>query len=174
MIAILGLLALIAAAALAVVGVATNSGSAHPLGDSFTIAGLHLSGLSTGQLFLYGIVVGAVGMLGLSMLLGGFSRRAASRGSRRELKGSRRETTAARLERDRLTRQLDDEHTERPRPDTPSGVGTPRTLPSTTSSPAGEDITTPDQPRAGEPAIGEPVPAGHRRILHRFGQHPGP
>jgi H+/gluconate symporter-like permease len=112
MIVIIGLVLLIAAAGVAVAGVAANSGTAHPLGDDFTVLGLHLSGLSTGQLFLYGIVVGVVGMLGLSMLLGAFSRRTASRESRRELKESRRETTAARRDRDELARQLDDERAE--------------------------------------------------------------
>jgi hypothetical protein len=122
MIVIIGLLVLIAAAALAVAGVATNSGSAHPLGDTFVVFGQHLNGLSTGQLFLYGIVVGIVGMLGLSMLLGAFNRRLASRGSRRELKESRRETAVLRDDRDRLVQRLDDEHTESPSAD-PGGTG---------------------------------------------------
>ncbi len=112
MIVIFGLLILVVAAVLAVVGVAANSGGAHPLGGDFTVLGLHLSGLSTGQLFLYGIVVGVLGMLGLSMLLGVFAKRAASRASRRELKGARRETTALRADRDRLTHQLEDEHSQ--------------------------------------------------------------
>jgi hypothetical protein len=43
------------------------------------------------------------------MLLGAFNRRLASRGSRRELKGSRRESAALRLDRERLSQQLDDE-----------------------------------------------------------------
>jgi hypothetical protein len=112
MIVIIGLVLVVAAAGVAVAGVAANNGTAHPLGDDFTVLGLHLSGLSTGQLFLYGVVVGVVGMLGLSMLLGAFSRRAASRGSQRELKEARRETTAARRDRDQLARQLDDERAE--------------------------------------------------------------
>jgi len=113
MIAIIGLLVLAIAGLLAVAGVGANSGSAHPLGGDFTVAGVHLSGLSSGQLFLYGIVVGILGMLGLSMLLGGFSRRLASRGSRRELKGSLAEADALRLDRERLTQQLDDERDRR-------------------------------------------------------------
>src|SRR6202795_3711026 len=102
MIAIIGLLVLIAAAVVAVAGVGTNLGSAHPLSDNFAIFGQHLNGLSTGQLFLCGIVVGVVAMLGLSLLLGPFTRHMASRGSRRELKGSQRETTDLREDRDRL------------------------------------------------------------------------
>jgi hypothetical protein len=110
MIVIIGLLILIAAAVVAVFGVASNSGGAHPLGQSFALFGQHLNGLSTGQLFLGGIVVGVVGMLGLSLLLGPFTRRLASRGSRRELRGSQRETTDLREDRDRLAQQLDDQH----------------------------------------------------------------
>lgn len=129
MIVIIGLLVLIAAVGVAVAGVATNSGSAHPLGDSFVIFGQHLTGLSTGQLFAFGIGVGVVGMLGLSMLLGAFTRRLASRGSRRELKTSQRETTDLRLDRDRLSLQLDDERNER------LFTGSPYTVPPTAGEP---------------------------------------
>ncbi|MFZ0157825.1 MAG: hypothetical protein WAL50_02255 [Kineosporiaceae bacterium] len=130
MILIIGLLILIAAAGVAVAGVVANSGSAHALGESFVIFGQSVTGLSTGQLFLYGIVVGVVGMLGLAMLLGTFNRRLASRGSRRALKGSRSESAALRLDRERLTQQLDDERTEHSR------VGTPKP---TSPSPAAPD-----------------------------------
>jgi hypothetical protein len=146
MIVIIGLLVLIAAVVVAVFGVATNSVSAHPLGDNFVIFGQHLNGLSTGQLFLGGIVVGVVGMLGLSMLLGPFTRRLASRGSRRALKGSQRETTVLRLDRDRLNQQLDDEHTEQLHP---SG-------------------SSPDQSTVPEPAMA--ARSGHR---HRHGAGTG-
>jgi hypothetical protein len=147
MIVIIGLLVLIAAAALAVAGVATNSGSAHPLGDTFVVFGQHLNGLSTGQLFLYGIVVGIVGMLGLSMLLGAFNRRLASRGSRRELKESRRETAVLRDDRDRLVQRLDDERTESPSADPGS------------TSPFGSGPTTSSSgqvPPIGRPTMQEP------------------
>ena len=109
MIIIVGVLVFIAAAGVAASGVAANSGTTHPSGDAFVIFGQSLTGLSTGQLFLFGIVVGVVGMLGLAMLLGAFNRRLASRASRRELKGSRRESAALRVDRERLSRQLDDE-----------------------------------------------------------------
>jgi hypothetical protein len=125
MIVIIGLLVLIAAAVVAVVGVGANLGGAHPLGDSFAVFGHPLSGLSTGQLFLCGIVVGVVAMLGLSMLLGVFSRHMASRGSRRELKGSQRETSEVRADRDRLAQQLDDEHGEPLRADPSTAMDAP-------------------------------------------------
>jgi hypothetical protein len=146
MIVIIGLLVLGGAAVVGVFGVAGNSGGAHPLGDNFAIFGHQLNGMSTGQLFLSGMVVGVVGMLGLSMLLGPFTRRLASRGSRRELKGSRRETTVLRQDRDRLAQQLDDEHT----------LGTGPTLPS------GEDITLVDQSVAPEPVLAARSDSRHR------------
>jgi hypothetical protein len=146
MIVIIGLLVLIAAAVVAVLGVATNSGSAHPLGDGFAIFGQHLTGLSIGQLFLCGIIVGIVGVFGLSLLLGPLTRRLASRRSRRELKGSQRETTDLRQDRDRLAQQLDDEHS----------VAT-GTQPS-----SGDGVVPPDVPSAPERLVGAPSGSRHR------------
>ena len=60
--------------------------------------------------FLCGVIVGVVAMLGLSMLLGVFTRRLAAHGARRDLKGSQQESTDLRLDRDRLAHQLDHEH----------------------------------------------------------------
>jgi hypothetical protein len=78
-------------------GLLTN---AHPLPENFAVFGYHVTG-STGTLFLFGIVVGAVAMLGLSVLLAG-ARRTAGRGrdSRHELKGSQRETAFLNQERE--------------------------------------------------------------------------
>src|SRR5258705_5571917 len=77
-------------------GVLTN---AHPLPENFAVFGYHVTG-STGTLFLFGIVVGAVAMLGLSVLAG--ARRTAGRGrdSRHELKRSQRETAFLNQERE--------------------------------------------------------------------------
>jgi hypothetical protein len=85
-----------------VTGVLTNGGSGHGLGHGFAVFGYHVTG-STGTLFLYGIVVGAVGLFGLSVLLAG-ARRTARRGrtARSELKQSRRETAIASQDRDDL------------------------------------------------------------------------
>jgi uncharacterized membrane protein len=134
MIVIIGLLILIAAAGVAVAGVAANSGTAHPLGDAFVIFGQSVTGLSIGQLFLFGIIVGVVGTLALAMLLGTFNRRLASRGSRRALKGSRNESAALRLDRERLTQQLDDERTERSRADSSSITDTSLAAPADPST----------------------------------------
>ena len=102
MIIILGLVILLAAVIVGLAGIFTNSGSAHALTHDFAVFGYHVTG-STGTLFLYGIVVGAIGLLGLGLLLAG-ARRASRRGrvARRGLKQSRRETASASQERDAL------------------------------------------------------------------------
>ena len=76
MLVIVGLIVLLAAAIVAIVGVPSNAGAGHPLTD-FSVFGYHLTG-STGTLFLFGIAVGAVASLGLCLLLAG-ARRTASR-----------------------------------------------------------------------------------------------
>ncbi|MDX3748905.1 hypothetical protein [Streptomyces sp. AK08-02] len=99
---ILGLVILVAAVVVGVVGVVSNSGGAHDLTGGFSAFGVDITG-STGTLFLCGIVVGAAGLLGLSLLLAG-----ASRGSRRggtgrhSVKRSRRSTAVPEDERDAL------------------------------------------------------------------------
>jgi hypothetical protein len=106
MIIILGLIILAAAVIVGVAGVLGNGGSAHAVAH-FSVLGYHLTG-SSGTLFLAGIVVGAAGLLGLSLLLAG-ARRTSRRGSaaRRGLRQSRRETAAASQERDDLIEQRD-------------------------------------------------------------------
>jgi hypothetical protein len=100
MIVIVGLVVLLAAVIVGFTGVLTNAGAAHPLTENFSLFGYHVTG-STGTLFLSGIVVGAVAMLGLSLLLAG-ARRTAGRGrdARHELKRSQRETAFLNQERD--------------------------------------------------------------------------
>jgi FtsZ-interacting cell division protein ZipA len=106
MIIILGLVILIAAVVAGVAGVLTNGGHGHEL-SHFSALGYHVTG-STGTLFLYGIVVGAIAMAGLALLLGG-ARRTSRRGSaaRRGLKASRRETATVASDRDDLIDQRD-------------------------------------------------------------------
>jgi hypothetical protein len=105
MIIIIGLVILIAAVVAGVAGVLANGGTGHPLGHHFTVFGYHVTG-STGTLFLYGIVVGALGLLGLSLLLAG-ARRTSRRGheARRGLTQSRRETATVTQDRDDLLGQ---------------------------------------------------------------------
>ncbi|QVI18914.1 LapA family protein [Nocardia tengchongensis] len=81
-----------------VAGVAANSGDTHALPSGFTVFGHTYHG-STGLLFAYGILIGAVGAAGLILLLAGIwttSRRGVV--ARRELRHSRREMAAARKE----------------------------------------------------------------------------
>ena len=102
MIVIVGLVVLLAAVVVGFTGVLTNAGAAHPLTENFSVFGYHVTG-STGTLFLFGIVIGAVGMLGLCVLLAS-ARRTAGRGrdARRELKRSQRETAFLNRDRDKL------------------------------------------------------------------------
>jgi hypothetical protein len=99
---IIGLVILMAALVVGVAGVLSNSGTGHLLTHGFAVFGYHVTG-STGTLFLYGAVVGAVGVLGLGLLLAG-ARRTARRGrtARRDLKSSRRQTAAVTHDRDEL------------------------------------------------------------------------
>ena len=105
MIVIIGLVILIAAVVAGLAGVLSNSGSGHGLTHPFAVFGYHVTG-STGTLFLYGIVLGALGLLGLSLLLAG-ARRTSRRGreARRGLTQSRRETAAVSQDRDDLIDQ---------------------------------------------------------------------
>src|ERR1700681_4133009 len=79
MIVIVGLVVLLVAVSRGFTGVLNNAGAAHPLTENFSVFGYHVTG-STGSLFLFGIVVSAVALLGLSTLLAG-ARRTAGRGS---------------------------------------------------------------------------------------------
>lgn len=113
MLVVIGLILLVAALVVGVAGVLTNADSAHTLTDSFSVFGFEVAG-STGTLFLYGIVVGAVAMLGISLLWSG-ARRSSRRGhaARRGLKESRRETASALHERDDMVDQRDAARGER-------------------------------------------------------------
>src|SRR5512132_1501905 len=123
MIVILGLIIVVAVAIVGVAGVLGNGGSAYALTHGFSVLGYHVTG-STGTLFLYGIVVGAVAVAGLGLLLAG-ARRTSRRGraARRGLKQSRRETAAASQARDDL---IDERETARAYTASALGNGTPR------------------------------------------------
>ena len=86
MVVILGLILLVAAVVVIVAGVLTNGGSADVLTHGFSVLGYHVTG-STGTLFLYGVVAGAVVLFGLSLLLVG-ARRTSRRGSAARSSGS--------------------------------------------------------------------------------------
>jgi hypothetical protein len=126
MIIILGLIVVVAAVVIGVAGVLVNHGSGHALVDPFAVFGYHVTG-STGTLFLYGIVVGAIGVAGLGLLLAG-ARHTARRGSaaRRGLRQSRLETAAVSRDRDDL---LDQRETARAYAASAVGNGTPPSEP---------------------------------------------
>ncbi|MFB7333056.1 hypothetical protein FNH09_00510 [Streptomyces adustus] len=95
MILILGLVILVLAVIVGLAGVFGNIGAGHALGagGDFSIFGYHATS-STGSLFLSGIIVGAVGFLGLALVLVG-ARRSARHSSRtgRVPRMSRRKTS---------------------------------------------------------------------------------
>jgi hypothetical protein len=97
---IVGLVVLLIAVILGFTGVPANAGPGHPLAENFSVLGYHVTG-STGTLFLFGVVVGAVAMPGLSVLLAG-ARRTAGRGrdARAQLAQSQRQTALLNQERD--------------------------------------------------------------------------
>ena len=130
MMVIVGLIVLFVAVIVGTVGVLGNAGGTHPLAENFSVLGYHVTG-STGTLFLSGIVVGAVGLLGLSVLLAG-ARRSANRGrdARRELARAQRETTFVNRDRAQLLERQ-------------PGTHTASTSESTAASPAGERVSLP-------------------------------
>ena len=100
MIVIVGLVVLLFAVVVGFTGVLNNAGAAHPLSENFSVLGYHVTG-STGTLFLFGIVVGALAMLGMSVLLAGAQRTASrARDARRELARSQREVEFVNRDRD--------------------------------------------------------------------------
>ena len=185
MIVIFGLIVLVAAVIVGVAGVLGNGGSGHALPRGFAVFGYHVTG-STGSLFLYGIVVGAIALTGLSLLLAG-ARRTSRRGSaaRRGLRQSRGETAAVRAERDDLIDQRENaradtagtpvngapRHASSPGPGHGYGEGwrrlfarqaAPRQAPAELLEPS--EPSEPSEPLTGEPAPdvpGTPAPAGH-------------
>jgi hypothetical protein len=109
----LGLLLLVVAAVVALVGVVTNLGSSHQIGRTVDLLGYHLHG-STGKLLLVGVIIGAVGMLGLNMLMAGIGRGfKRSISQRKEHRWERRQTKAVVEDRDHLAAELQREHAAR-------------------------------------------------------------
>ncbi len=106
---LLGLLLLVIAIVIVLVGVLSNMGSSHLLARSLEIFGYHVSG-STGRLLLIGFILGALAMLGLNLLLAGLGRGIKRRVStRRQLKADSRENKRLETERDQLAHRLEDE-----------------------------------------------------------------
>ena len=174
MIIILGLVILVAAVIAGVAGVLANGGHAHEV-THFAVFGYHVTG-STGTLFLYGIVVGALALAGLSLLLGG-ARRTSRRGreARRGLARSRRETAAVSADRDDLIGQRESARAYTARDEqrnftasTPGGDGTARngSDPGLRGPSLSERLfgRRPVSPQPALPASQAPVPAGNEEI----------
>lgn len=105
MIIILGLTLMAVATIVGLAGVLGNAGGGQSPTDEFSVFGFSVTG-STGTLFLYGIVVGVIAMLGLSLLLTGvLSTVRRDRAARAQLKQSRHETEVVSQDRDDLLRQ---------------------------------------------------------------------
>ena len=157
MIIVLGLIVLVAAVVVGVVGVLVNHGSGHALVNQFAVFGYHVTG-STGRLFLYGIVVGAIGVAGLSLQLAG-ARRTSRRGSaaRRRLRQSRQETATVSRDRDDL---IDQRETTRAYAASTPGNSTPPSDPGPGDSRRGRLFghRSPSQPTAAGPT--EPLNGG--------------
>jgi|HubBroStandDraft_2_1064218.scaffolds.fasta_scaffold465213_2 hypothetical protein len=92
MFVVIGLVVMVAAVVTGTAGVLANSGHAHEAGP-FAVFGYHVTG-STGVLFLYGAVAGALAMLGLGLLLAG-ARRTSRRGAEARAGWSRSRAQAA-------------------------------------------------------------------------------
>ena len=167
MIVILGLVILVAAVIAGVAGVLANGGDAHAV-THFAVFGYHVTG-STGTLFLYGIITGALALAGLGLLLAG-ARRTSRRGraARQSLRQSRRETAAVSQDRDNLIGQRDtaraytastlgngDDGDASPRPGRGPRPGRPRLF---ARRPAGRPETLPGQ-AAETPAAETPASA---------------
>lgn len=96
MIVFLGLVLLIAAVVIGTAGVLSNSGPAHTLSDDFSLLGYHITATS-GTLFLWAVVLGALGMLGLVLLTGGAHRSSQRlRQTKADLRLARRTGTSGR------------------------------------------------------------------------------
>lgn len=115
MIVIVGLVVLLFAIVVGVLGVLNNAGTVHPLHESFSVLGYHVTG-STGTLFLFGMVIGAMAMLGMSVLLAGAHRTAGrGRDARRELRRAQREVEFVHRDRDFQKQSADAATGEGPR-----------------------------------------------------------
>ena len=161
--AVLGLLLLLSAAGLSldVAFQNTSSISVDALGQTFT--------LSPGWVFVAGVISGAVGLLGVTMLMGGMAR---ARRRRVALAESRGSSEVLQADRDRLAAELDHERAGRT-------STTPAHLKHSTAAPESGPAVDPgsEQLRTGsapteDAAVAdaddrEPVAPGRHGIFHR-------
>ena len=109
---VLGLILLIACVAVGAAVAVANTAS-----TSLEGFGYSLSGLTLGGIFLVGMGLGALALLGLIMLLGGARRRRATRAAhRREVESARNEQESLAEENARLQAELEETRTVSPYP----------------------------------------------------------
>ena len=163
--AVLGLLLLLCATGLTLDVVFQNTSSINvdAVGQTFT--------LSSGWLFVAAVITGAVGLLGVTMLLGGIARARRRRAVLAESRGSAQDLQT---DRDRLAAELDRERAGRTTassPPWPQG-----TMTAADNTPATVDLARPEGGAGSSPidnsapadADGrEPVAAGRHGIFHR-------
>jgi hypothetical protein len=158
--AVLGLLLLLSAAGLTLDVVVQNSASINVdvLGQTFSV--------SPGWLFAAGAAAGAVGLLGVILVVGGVRR---ARRRRVALADSRGTVQALRSDRDRLAAELDQERADRT--STSATPLQPRGAPldGTSGEPGDLASTVPssNSDPAALPGGGEPVAVGRHGLLHR-------
>jgi len=133
--AALGLLLLAAAGVFGLVVALSNAGTDH-VARGTEIFG-YTTTMSTGRLFLIGIVTGIAGTLGLALMLGKLGRSAKQHRQRKATRHQLADTEALVVERDRLAAELQQERA--------SHTGAARPV-----APAGDSAVYPDAP--GEPA----------------------
>jgi len=162
--AVLGLLLLLSAVGLGldVAFQNTSSISVDALGQTFVV--------SSGWLFVAGVITGAAGLLGLRLLLGGMAR---ARRRRVALAESRSTSQELQTDRDRLAAELDHERAGRT-----STTPAPSPHHAETAPESGPEVDlASEERRAGsapteDPAVvdtggREPVAAGRHGIFHR-------
>jgi hypothetical protein len=162
--AVLGLLLLVSAVGLGldVVFQNTSSISVDALGQTFT--------LSSGRLFLAGVVTGAIGLLGATLLSDGMARARRRRAALAESRGASQELQA---DRDRLAAELDHERAGRTSTPPPSQHPAPAER---ENGPAAVDLTGEERRPGSAPTEDaamadthgrKPVAAGRHGIFHR-------
>ena len=155
--AVLGLLLLLCAPGLTLDVVFQNTASINvdAVGQTFT--------LSSGWLFVAAVATGAVGLLGVTMLLGGIAR---ARHRRAVLAESRGSAQDLQTDRDRLAAELDRERAGRT--STGSAPWPQRTAAAPDDTPATVNLARQEGGASSPPTDErEPVAAGRHGIFHR-------
>jgi hypothetical protein len=162
--AVLGLLLLLSAVGLSLDVIFENTASLNvdALGQTFS--------LSSGWVFVAGVITGAVGLLGMSLLFGGMAKARRRRLALAESRGTSKELLA---ERDRLAAELEAERAARSSTTVAPSNGGPAV---SQERPAAVDLAGEERRAATAPSDDaalagtdgrEPVAAGRHGIFHR-------